>query len=161
MSNSLWPNGLQNQWCHPTISSSVTPFFSFCLQSFIKVFSNELTIHNRWSKYWRFSFSISPSNVYSGWISFKIDWFDLLLSKGCSKVFSSTTVQKHQFFGVLPSLRPNSHILHDYWKDHSLDYTLTLSAKGIIKKVQSEWHRFYCFVKMALEGLTAHSKKIK
>ena len=55
-------------------------------------------------KYWSFSFSISLSNKYSGLISFRIDWFDLLQSKGFSKIFSSTTVQKHQFFCTQPSL---------------------------------------------------------
>ena len=44
----------------------------------IRVFSNESTLHIRWPKYWRFSFSLSPSNAYSGLISFRIDWFDLL-----------------------------------------------------------------------------------
>ena len=48
----------------------------------IRVFSNELALCTRWPKYWRFSFSISPSNEYSGLISFRINWFDLLLSKG-------------------------------------------------------------------------------
>ena len=51
----------------------------------IKVFSNELTIHIRWPKYWSFSFSISPSNEYSGLISFRIDWFDLLAVQGILK----------------------------------------------------------------------------
>ena len=66
-------------WCHPTISSSVVPFFS-CLQSSpsITVFPNELALRIGWPKYWSFSFSISPSNDYSGFISFRIDWFDLL-----------------------------------------------------------------------------------
>ena len=65
--------------CHPTISSSVVPFSSH-LQSFpsIKVFSNESALRTRWPKYWSFSFSISPSNEYSGLISFRIGWFDLL-----------------------------------------------------------------------------------
>ena len=56
----------------------------------IRVFPNELAVHIRWPKYWRFSFSISPSNEYSGLISFRIDWFDFMLSKGLSRVFSST-----------------------------------------------------------------------
>ena len=66
-------------WCYPTISSSIAPFSS-CLQSFpsIRVFSNESVLCNRWPKYWSFSFSISPSNKFSGLISFRIDWFDLL-----------------------------------------------------------------------------------
>ena len=69
----------------------------------IRVFSNESVLHNRWPKYWSFSFSISPSNEYSGLISFKTDWFDFLAVQGTLRVFSSTTVQKHQFFGALPS----------------------------------------------------------
>ena len=48
----------------------------------IRVFSNELALHIRWQKYWRFSFSINPSNEYSGLISFRIDWFDLLAVQG-------------------------------------------------------------------------------
>ena len=66
---------LLSWWCHPTISFSVVPF-SFCLQSFPPSgsFSNDSTVCIRWPKYW--SFSISPSNEYSGLISFRIDWFD-------------------------------------------------------------------------------------
>ena len=67
------------QWCPPTISSSALPFTS-CLQSFptsIRVFSNESVLLIRWPKYWSFSFSISPSNEYSGLISFRMDWLDL------------------------------------------------------------------------------------
>ena len=58
-------------WCHPTISSSVIPFFSS-----IRVFPNESALCIRWPKYWSFSFSICPSNEYSGLISYRIDWFD-------------------------------------------------------------------------------------
>ena len=75
----------------------------------IRGFSNGSVLHIRWPKYWLFSFSISPSNEYSRLISFRKDWFDLQ-SKGLSRVFSNTTVQKHQFFGVRPSLWSNSHI---------------------------------------------------
>ena len=70
----------------------------------IRVFSIESVFHMRWPKYWSFSFSISPSKEYLGLISFRIDWFDLLLSQGLSRVFSNTTVQKHQFFGHQLSL---------------------------------------------------------
>ena len=104
MSSSLWPHGLQHSrlpcpspsprvcsnscplswWCHPTISSSVAPFSS-CLQSFpasgFFPMSRLFTIG--WSKYW--SFSISPSKEYSGLISFRIDWFDLLAVQGTLK----------------------------------------------------------------------------
>ena len=84
----------------------------------IRVFSNESALHIRWPKYWSFSFSISPSNEYSGLISFRIDWFDWLiklglislLPKGLSRVFSN-----------LP-YGPTLTFIHDYWKDHSLDY---------------------------------------
>ena len=63
----------------------------------IRVFSNESALRIRWPKYWSFSFSfsISPSNEYLRLISFRIDWFDLLQSKGLSRVFSNTTLQKH------------------------------------------------------------------
>ena len=59
----------------------------------IRVFSNELVLPIRWPKYWSFSFSISPSNDYSGLISFRINWFDLLAVHGLSRVFSDTRVQ--------------------------------------------------------------------
>ena len=83
--------------CCPLLPPSIFPS--------IRVFSNESVLGIRWPKYWSFSFSISPSNEYSplgliGWIS--------LLSKGLSRVFSSTTFRKHQFFGAQPSLWSNS-----------------------------------------------------
>ena len=83
---------------HPLSSPSPLPsvFHS------IRVFSNESALHISWPKYW--SFSISPSNEYSGLISFRIDWFDSLQSKGLSRVFSNTTVQKHQLFDAQLSL---------------------------------------------------------
>ena len=73
----------------------------------IRVFSKESALHNRWPKYWSFSFSFRPSNEYLGLISFRIDWFDLLAVQGTLK---STTVQKYQFFGAQLSLWSNSHI---------------------------------------------------
>ena len=98
MSKCLWPRGLQHarppcpsptrrvysnscplsRWCHPTISSAILPFSS-CLQSFPATgYSNESVLCIRWPKYWSFSFSISPSNEYSGLISFRIDWLDFI-----------------------------------------------------------------------------------
>ena len=68
----------------------------------------ELALRNRWLKYCRFS--VSPSNECSELISFRMDWFDLLAVQGLSRVLSSTTVQKHQFFGAQPFLRSNFHI---------------------------------------------------
>ena len=71
-----------SQWCHPTISSSVALFS--CSQSFpaSRYFPMSKFIVIRWPKYWSFSFSISPSSKYSGLISFRIDWFDLLVVQG-------------------------------------------------------------------------------
>ena len=83
--------------CHPLILlPSIFPS--------IRVFSNESVLRIRCPKYWSFSFSISLSNEYSGLSSFRMDWLDL------SRVFSNTTVQKHQFFSPQLSLWSNSHI---------------------------------------------------
>ena len=76
----------------------------------IRVFSNESTLRMRWPKDWSFSFNISPSNEHPGLLSFRMDWLDLLEVKGLSRVFSNTTLQKHQFFGALLSSQSNSHI---------------------------------------------------
>ena len=76
----------------------------------IRVFSNESALCIRWPKYWSFSFSIIPSNEHPGLISFRMDWLDLLASKGLSRVFSNTTVQKHRFFGAQLSSQSNSRI---------------------------------------------------
>ena len=74
----------------------------------VRVFSNESALRIRWPKHC--SFSTSPSNEYSGLISFRMDWLDLLAVKGLSRVFSSTPVQNHQFFGAQLSSQSNSHI---------------------------------------------------
>ena len=130
MSDSLWPHGLQyvrplcpspssricpsscplHQWCHLAISSSDV-LLSFCSQSFpaSETFSNESAVYIRWPNYWSFNFSISPSNDYSGLIFLKMDWFDFTAVQGTPGVFFSTTFQRHQFFGALPSLRSSSH----------------------------------------------------
>ena len=73
----------------------------------IRIFSNEKAFCIRWPEYWNFSFSISPSSECSGLIFFRIDWFDLLVVQGLSRVFFNTTVQKHQFFGAQLSLWSN------------------------------------------------------
>ena len=70
----------------------------------IRVFSNESAVCIRWPKYGSLSFSISPSNEYSRLISFRMDCWISLQSKGLSRVFSNTTVQKHQFFPAQLSL---------------------------------------------------------
>ena len=130
ISDSLWPHGLQHarppcpsptpgvypnsytlsQWCHPTISSSVIPFS--CLQSFPISGSfqmSQLFVSGGQNIGVSASTSVLPMNTqdwsplgWTGWIS--------LQSKGLSRVFSNTTVQKHQFFGTQPSSQSNSHI---------------------------------------------------
>ena len=87
----------------------------------IRVFSSESTLRTRWPKYWSFSFS--SSNEYSGQISFRMDWFDLLAVQGTLK--TSPTPQfksiNSSSFSLLYSLTFTS--IHDYWKSHSFDYT--------------------------------------
>ena len=95
------------QQSHPLLSPSPPPFSISQLQC---LFSNQSVLHIRWPKYWSFSSSISPSNEYSGLISFRMDWLISFLSKGFSRVFSNTTIQKHPFSGAQPSLWSNSHI---------------------------------------------------
>ena len=88
-------------WCPPLRLPPILPS--------IRDFSSELTVCIWLPKYWSFSFSISPSNEYSGLISLQSDWFDLPDVQGTLRIFSSTTVQRHQFFGVLTSLWSSSH----------------------------------------------------
>ena len=76
----------------------------------IRVFSNESALCIRWPKYWSFSFTISPSNEYSGLISFRIDLLDLLAVQGTLKSLPNTIVQRHQFLGAQLSSQSNSHI---------------------------------------------------
>ena len=85
----------------------------------IRVFSNESVLRIRWPKYWSFSFGISPSNEYSGLISFRMDCLGLLAVQGTLKSLlqhhsSKASVLLHSAFFTLTSI-------HDYWKNHSLD----------------------------------------
>ena len=141
VSNSLGPHELQHarppypsptpraysnscplsRWCHPTISSFVVPFSS-CLQSFPASESfpvSQLFTSGGQSTGVSASASVLPMNTqdwrplgWTGWISFQ--------SKGLSRVFSNTTVQKHQYFGV-QLYSPTLTSIHDHWKNHSLD----------------------------------------
>ena len=89
--------------CHPLLLlPSIIPSF--------RVFSSESVLTIRWPKYWSFSYSISPSKGYSGLMSFRMDWLDLLAVQGTLKSLLHTTVQKHQFFSAQLSLWSNSHI---------------------------------------------------
>ena len=127
-SYSLWPHGLQHtrllcpspprvcsdscplsQWCHPTISSSIVSLSS-CLQSFPALGSFPMSqLFVSGGRSIGTSASVLPINI-QGWFPLRLTGLIALLSKGLSRVFSRTTVQKHQFFGTQPSLQSNSHI---------------------------------------------------
>ena len=121
-----------SQWCHPTISSSVIPFSS-CPQSFPASGSfpmSQFFPSGGQSIGASASASVLPMNIQ--------DWFPLgwtgwssLLPKGLSRVFSYTTIRKHQFFGIQPSLQSNSHIHHDYWK------TIALTIQTFVSNVSA------------------------
>ena len=101
--------------CHPLLLlPSISPS--------IRVFSNESTLHMRWPKFWSFSFSISPSNEYSGLISIRMGWLDLLAVQGTLKESSPTSQFKIINFSALSFLYSTTLTsIHDYWKNHSLD----------------------------------------
>ena len=101
-----------SRWCYPAISSSVIPF-PYCPQSLPASgsFFNESTLRMRWPKYWSFSLNISLSNEHQDWSPLGWTGWISLQSKGLSRVFSNTTVQKHQFFGAQLSSQSNFHIL--------------------------------------------------
>ena len=153
MSNSLQPHGLQHTrphcpspspracsnscpsswWCHPTISSSVVPFSSH-LQLFPAsglVFSNELALRIKCPKYWSFNFSISASNKYSGLISFRIDWFDLLAVHGTLEESSPTPQFKNINSLALSLHGPTLTSIHDCWK------IIALTIRTFVGKVMS------------------------
>ena len=94
--------------CHPLLFPSPS---SPSIFPSIRDFSNESLLHIGWPKYWTFSFSISPSNEHPGLMPFRMDCWISLQSKGLSRVFSNTTVQKHQFFGTQISLFSDTHTL--------------------------------------------------
>ena len=152
MSNSLWPHGLQyasppchkNSWsllkfmsielvmpsnhlilCHPLfLPPSIFPN--------IRVFSSESVLHIRWPKYWSFSFNLSPSNEYSGLISFRIDWFDLLGVQGTLKSLlqhhsSKVSVLQGSVFFIVQ-------LSHPYV---TTGKTITLTRRTFVGKVRS------------------------
>ena len=139
----LWPHGLRHtrlpcpsptprvysnscpshQWCHPTISSSVIPFSSrlqsfpvsgsFPMSQFFATGGQSIGVSA--------SPSVLPMNIQD-WFPVGLTGWMSLQSKGLSRVFSKTTVQKHQFLPPLSFLySPTLTFIHDYWKNHSLD----------------------------------------
>ena len=131
MSDSLQPHGLQHtrppypsptpgpdpnscplsRWCHPTISSSVIPFSSPSVFPSIRVFTNESVLQIMWTKYWSFSFSISPSDEHPGLISFRMDWLDLLAAQRTLKSLlqhhsSKASILRHSAFFIVQLSHP-------------------------------------------------------
>ena len=98
----------------------------------IRVFSSELTLCLRWPKYWSFSFSISPSSEYSGLISFRIDWFDLLAVQGSLKSSLAPQFESISSSALSLSYGPTLTPIPDYWKNHP--YTTTGRMLGRPKK---------------------------
>ena len=99
---SVMPSSHLILWCPLLLLPLIPPS--------IRVFSNESTLRIRWPKYWSFSFSIIPSKEIPGWSTSEWTGWIFLQSKGLSRVFSNTTVQKYQFFSAQPSSQSNSHI---------------------------------------------------
>ena len=140
MSNSLWPDGLKHAQVSLSITNSQSLLKLMSMESVmpsnhlilcrpllllpsifpsIKIFSGESALRIRWPKYWRFSFSISPSNEHPGLISFRMD---------CSPRDSQESSSTPQFKGINSSAlsflySPTLTSIHDYWKNHSFDYT--------------------------------------
>ena len=142
MSDSLQPHGLQHTrppspsptpgiysnsclsswWCHPTISSSIAPFSS-CLQSFLASGSfpvSQFFASGSQSIGVSASASVLPMNIHD-WFSLVLTGWISLLSKGLSRVFSNTTIQKHQFLVLSFLYSSTLTSIYDYWKNHSLD----------------------------------------
>ena len=136
----VYPNSCPLTWvipsnypilCHPLLL--LPPIFPS-----IRVFSNESVLHTRWPKYWHFSFSISPSNEYSGLISFTIDWLDLLAIQGTLKSLlqhhsSKASILQHSAFFIVQ-------LSHQYM-------TTDVCAKCLISKAENQhrnWSKSKC-----------------
>ena len=87
----------------------------------IRVLSNESVLHIRWPKYWSFSFSISPSDEYSGLISFRVDWLDLLEVQGTHESSPTSQFKSTNSSALSFLYSPNVRSIYDYWKNHSFD----------------------------------------
>ena len=101
--------------CCPLLQPSILPS--------IRVFSNESVLRMRWPRYWSFRFNVSPSNEYSGLISFRMDWLDHFAVQGTLKSLlqhhnSKVSILRCSAFFIVQLSHP---YMHDYWKNHSLD----------------------------------------
>ena len=160
-----------SRWCHPTISFSAMPFSSR-LQSFPAsgVFSNESPCI-RWPKYWSFSLSISPSNEYSGLISFRMDPLGSPCCPRDSQESSSTPQFKSINYLALSFLHsPTLISIYDYWKNHSLtrwtfvDKVMSLFYNILSRLVIAFLPRSKCLLISWLQSLSTvilEPKKIK
>ena len=142
VSNSLQPHGLQHTRlfclspspgaCSLMSIETVMPstYLVICRPLFllpsvfpsIRLFSNESVLLIRWPKYWSFSFSISPSSEYSGLISFRIDWFDLLTIQGTLQSLLQQHSSKASILQLSAFFMVQFTSIHDYWKNYSFDY---------------------------------------
>ena len=110
--------------CHPLLlSPSIFPS--------IRVFSNESVLHIRWPKYWSFSFSSSPSSEYSGLISFRMDWLDLLAVQGTLKSLQHHSAKSISSSALSFIYGPTLTSIHDHWK------TIALTRWIFVGKVMS------------------------
>ena len=105
----------------------------------IRVFSNESALHIRWPNYWTFSFSISPSNEYSGFISFRMEWFDLLAVKGTLK----SLLQHHSSKAVLGCNLKNDRMTSVHFQGKPFNITVTQVYAPTSNAEQAEVERFY------------------
>ena len=108
----------------------------------IRVFSSESVLHIRWPKYWSFSFSISPSNEYSGLISFRMDWFDLLVVQGTLK----SLLQHHSLKASIPwcSAFFMVQLSHPYIHPYYSDYPHPLNANGTVNPYNNQKYPHSC-----------------
>ena len=142
MSDSLWPHQPKHarppcpspnpgvhpnpcplsQWCHPTISSSDIPFSS-CPQSFLASGSFQMSqvFLIRWPNCWSFSFTVSPSNEYSGLVSFRMDWLALLAVQGTLKSLLQHHLKSINYWVLSFLYSATLTSIYDHWKNHSLD----------------------------------------
>ena len=123
---------LLSQWCHLTISSCHPLLLLSSIFPSIRVFSNESALRMRCPKYWSFSFSISPSNEYSGLISFRMDWLDLLVVQGILKSLLQHQSSKASIFRCSTSFI--GQLSHPYM---TTGKTIALTRWNFVGKVMS------------------------
>ena len=114
--------------CHPFLLPSIFPRF--------RVFSNESALCIRWSKYWSFSFSISPSNGYSVFILFRIDWFDLFAVQGTQELSPAPQFKNITSLALSLLYYPTLTSIHGYWKKKQKQ-NIALTRQAFVVKVMS------------------------